>query len=242
MAKKKRKKRPRPKAAPEGQPRTARQERKEQARREREALVRRAKRRRALRRIGVWAAVVAVIGGAVAFFLIRRAQEAERREEIALIAEQIGCGDVQENPDEGRGHLTPGEAPPTYQNVPATSGRHTPGTLPPDVSVYEDPVPEVTAIHNLEHGYVIMYYRQEGENAVSQDVVDSLADLAESRDEVILAPYPDLPEGENLVLVSWNRVQRCSLDDPPVDDVRAVARGYIDRFLNSGEAPEPAAA
>ena len=240
MAKKKKRKRKAP-SAPSGgtvEPSTNRAARKEAARREREKAIRAFRRRRLLRRwaiIGLALAIVAA-GGVLIWSNVRQSSQA--REETDALARQVGCGGVQQPPDEGRGHVN---QPPGYQNSPASSGPHASQQLDPAVSVYDvpfDPAFEFRAVHNLEHGYVIMYYKQEGENALAGNVVSTLADLAESERKVILAPYPTLGQDENLVFVAWNRVRRCEVTGE-AGTVRNVAEGFIQEFREGPEAPEP---
>ncbi|HEV3474010.1 MAG TPA: DUF3105 domain-containing protein, partial [Actinomycetota bacterium] len=107
-------------------------------------------------------------------------------------AGSLRCTGVQELPSEGIEHLGEGVSPPVYATRPAASGVHTDATLPADVHVYDQPVPEQTAIHNLEHAYVVIYYRADGAGALPAEVVDALSGLAESEFKVILAPYPAL--------------------------------------------------
>lgn len=237
--KKKRKKRAPESSAP-AQP-EEREARKEAARQEREKAIRAYRRGRLVKRVGVVALVVAVVGGG-GFLVVNAVQSsAQRDERIAALASEIGCGTVQEPPDEGTAHVN---QPPQYENVPASSGPHAPPGqwLPPEVSVYDvpfDPSFEFRAVHNLEHGYIIMYYEAEGDGALSEDIVSELTRLAERERKVILAPYPNLEDDENFVLVAWNRVQRCDVGDDDAGDVVDVADYFIDRFREGPEAPEP---
>ncbi|HEX6208203.1 MAG TPA: DUF3105 domain-containing protein, partial [Actinomycetota bacterium] len=159
-----------------------------------------------------------------------------------------GCGEILTDDagdlvDEGAGHV---DQPPQYQNVPATSGPHFTQWLPPGERVYDvpfDPAFEFRAVHNLEHGYIIMYYEQDGERALDPGIVEDLQTLARSQPKVMIAPYPNLQEDENLVLVAWNRAQRCDVSGASAGDVREVAEYFMDQFRgNGGEAPEPNAA
>jgi hypothetical protein len=165
-------------------------------------------------------------------------QEAAR---IAPVAEQAaqgaGCTDIQKIPDEGQMHIQEGDPPPEYRTTPATSGPHRFGTLPPGVSVYHEPVDEPTAVHNLEHGYTLLYYRPE-EPTVAPEVVAILEGLAREFEKVVVAPHPGLPEDVGLALAAWRRLQRC----PPtiaVADAEAVARSFVLRFAATDVAPEP---
>jgi uncharacterized protein DUF3105 len=255
MAKKKRKKkrsgRPaaRPQAAPPGQttaeadrPVSARAERKEQARRERERRIRQARRRRRMRRGARWGAVLG-LGAAIGLFAyvqVRQGREVERRATEA--AGQIGCSAIETQADAVAG-LSQAEvhSPPFAQGaggVPATVGRHS-SPLPADPHVYDQPIPEANAVHNLEHGYVIIYYAKRGDHALPDEIVTALEGLARSETKVLMAPYPDL--ANSLDLAAWRKLQSC--DPPPQadpDDAVTVARGFIEQFRAGGLAPEPA--
>jgi hypothetical protein len=241
MAKKRRKRRPppRPTLRPEQAP--ARTERKEEARKEREARIRRARRRVLLRRL-TRLGIVIVLAGLIAGFIYWRGGESRRETQEALAAaERLGCTEVQDLPDEGREHLAPGEAPPAYGSTPATSGKHSGATLPADPSVYDQPFDanlEAQAVHNLEHGYVLIYYKQDGPDALPNNVVDTLADLARSEEKVMLAPHAELPEDQSLAIAAWTHLQTCP-NVTNAGDVVDVARGFINRFRGGGDAPEP---
>ncbi|MGH2572617.1 MAG: DUF3105 domain-containing protein [Actinomycetota bacterium] len=97
-----------------------------------------------------------------------------------------------------------------------------------------------TAVHNLEHGYVLIYHRQDGQQALPAPVMDSLERLAESESNVILPPYTQLEEGEALALAAWNKLQECPSRVGP-EQADTLARAFIAQFRRGGEAPEPAA-
>ena len=240
MAKKKKRKR-RVQEAPAAPPSPrVRQERKEAARRERERIVRASRRRRLLARAGRWAIVLAVLAGVSGFVGYRFVQDRTLLQRADAAAGALGCGEIQSPPSEGRGHLQPGSPLPQYGTTPATSGPHSPNTLPPGERVYEQPVPEPLAVHNLEHAYVIIYYQARGQASLPQNVRDALTDLAEGQEKVILSPYPELPEGISLSLVAWTKLQEC----PRVTDADAAvlaAEGFIKRFRGTSNAPEPSA-
>jgi hypothetical protein len=248
MAKKKRKKRPvqRPSqgtgtataARPEAPDRSpsARAERKEQARRERERRIKLARRRQRIRRATRWGIAAVVVAGIGGFIWMQARQSGELSARATAAAGRIGCGKVQTPSDEGAQHLQPTDAPPTYGTTPAASGPHSGSSLPPDPAVYEQPIPEVNAVHNLEHGYVLLYYRADGPGALPESTVSELQDLAESESEVIMAPYPNLPEGTSLSLVAWTRLLDCG-GQGAADDARLVAENFIQQFKNA-TAPE----
>lgn len=185
-------------------------------------------------------------GGAVVFLLVFyfffRANAPRSIPEAALqAAEAAGCGEVQTPASEAPGslHLQPGE-PFTYDQQPATSGSHDPSPLAPDPHVYDTPVPETRAVHNLEHAYVLIYYRLNGDEALPDDVVSALATLANAQDKVIMAPYEGLPDGTSLALAAWNKLWECPSAVTP-QQARTIASGFVEAFRGSSNAPEPGA-
>jgi hypothetical protein len=152
-------------------------------------------------------------------------------------AERAGCTTIRVTPDQGQAHIQPGEPPPEYATIPAASGPHSVSPLPPNVPVYHDPVDEPSAVHNLEHGYTLLYYSRE-DPIVAPDVVAILEGLAGELYKVITAPYPGLPNDTGFAFVAWRRLQRC----PPTisaQDAEVVARSFVLRFAGTDVAPEP---
>ncbi|HXF71760.1 MAG TPA: DUF3105 domain-containing protein, partial [Actinomycetota bacterium] len=192
------------------------------------------------------AAVLALVGaaGVGVYLWLTRAPGSGLVGEAALrAAEAAGCGAIETPvpPDRAVGglHLDPGQ-PYTYPRHPATSGYHDPSPLPPEPKVYDRPVPETRAVHNLEHGYVIVYYRAEGDGALPRPVVDRLAGIVEREDEVLLAPYPLLDDGVALAFTAWNKLWECPAGITP-SQAATMLEGWIRAYRNSGNAPEPAA-
>jgi Protein of unknown function (DUF3105) len=248
MAKKKRRKhRPSPEPRAPGTAtavasaaRTARSERKEHARQARQAALRRLGRRRMTRRaLWVGALGVAVF---VTFYLLTRVGAPQPIPRAALTAaESARCGDVQTPASSAPGglHLRPNQ-PYTYAQHPATSGYHDPNPLPADPHVYGAPVPETRAVHNLEHAYVLIYYRDQGKDALASDVVTRLAQLARSQTKVIMAPYEQLPTGTSLALAAWNKLWECP-SSVTATQASTIASGFIHAYRGTSNAPEPRA-
>jgi len=259
MAKKKRKKRPPQRPAQRGGTATAtasrtetpertasaRAERKELARRERERRIKQARRQVRVRRAARWGiAGVVVLGIAGAVWLANResrelqgaAQEATRRLEGTEIETKQDELDAAAALDQQTLH-----SPPFSQGTngePVTAGRHSnPLTTPP--FVYDQPIPEANAVHNLEHGYVLLYYAADGENALAEDLRTELEGYVDDEaNKVLMAPYPGL--AHSFALVAWGKLQTF---DPPEgadpDDALTVTRAFVDQFRSGGLAPEP---
>ena len=220
-------------------PNAAKRQRQAGARVERDRRRRRASSLRTLRRGAV--AGVGIAALAVGLTLLFRASGPNPVPEAAIrAADAAGCGEIQApQASPAAGHLTQGETY-DYPAEPATSGPHDLSPLPPEPHAYTAPLPETNAVHNLEHAYVLMFYRADGDERLPTDVVDRLTALANGQDKVILAPHPDLPVGASLVLTAWNKLQPCPPSTTP-GQAAAVASGFIEAYRGSSNAPEPAA-
>jgi hypothetical protein len=216
----------------------ARRERKEQARQAREAERKRAARRAAYRRaITITAVGVVAIG---AFWWFNRAAAPRPIPEAAIrAAEAAGCTTVETPLDSAPAnqHLQAGQSY-TYDQHPATSGWHDPSPLPLDPKVYDSPINETNAVHNLEHAGVIVYFQDTGDAALSTDAVDRLATLVNGSTNVLMAPYPDLPEGQGMALTAWNKLQTCPPGVTP-QQADTIASGFIEAYACTRNAPEP---
>jgi uncharacterized protein DUF3105 len=168
----------------------------------------------------------------------QRARAAQAAEAEARLAE-LGCTPAEPQPDLGQGHLATDPAalavaaPETlYPDRPATSGQHYPNWVMS--GVYDQPIDERILVHNLEHGYVNLYY---GENADPAQV-DELRSFGQSQidgefPKVIVAPSPaPLSEGVNFSYVAWNVRQACGQFDPD------VAQVFVREQMNNENAPE----
>jgi hypothetical protein len=158
--------------------------------------------------------------------------------EARAAAAAAGC-DALERPvliDPSRAHLAPG-AGFDYPDRPAAAGPHDPNPLPPDPHVHREPVPETRAVHNLEHAYVLIWYRPPAEGGLSAETVAALERLAREQDRVIMAPYPDLPEGRALALLAWNTRWMCPAQISPGQAV-TIAGSFIHAYRGTTNAPE----
>lgn len=217
--------------------RSSRAERKEMARRERERARKSFARRQAIRRSAMVGAVVAVlaIGAYLIFHVSAPGSVSAKALEVGRAA---GCSDVQTPAGDAPGgqHLASGQAA-GYTEHPATSGPHDPAPLPSEPAVYTEPVREENAVHNLEHGYVLLYYRADGTQALGEPVVKRLATIAEQQDKVLLAPYPSLGNGTSLTIVAWNKLWQCPAT-LSADDAATIANSFIEAYRGTSNAPE----
>lgn len=113
-----------------------------------------------------------------------------------------------------------------YPQSPPVGGRHAPVWL--ECGVYDEPVPEVNVVHDLEHGTTWITYRPE---QVDPAGVETLADVLP--DNGILSPYPD--QEAPVVITVWGRQLALSGPDDPRIDL------FIAEYGAGETAPEPAA-
>ena len=246
MAKKKRKPRnrsrppgaPTPNGAPPAGSASSRKDRKEQARAAKEAARKKEVRSAAVRRAAVVGAVGLALFG-VLWFIQRAPGPGKIPEAAVAAANAAGCSGVETPVADAPGgsHLEPGQTT-VYDQHPATSGIHAPASQPTSPAVLTEPVDETQAVHFLEHAGVILYYRADGTGALPAPTVTQLARVAETRNNTLLAPYPELPDGTALAMTAWNKLQTCPAAVTS-DQAVTIANGFIDAFVCTSNAPEP---
>ena len=218
---------------------TAKREHRDAARERKQKEAKAAARRGAVRRAAIGGAVGLLVFVAFSYFTGRAPAPTPLSDAAKAAALAGGCSDLQTPAASAPGglHLQQGQ-PYSYTQHPATSGYHDPYPLPPQPRVYTTPVQETNAVHTLEHGSVIMYYRPTGDQGgLSQEVVDRLAPIAQNNKASYLIPYPDLPQGTALAFTAWNKLLTCPEKVSP-DQAATVAQGFIDAFACTNNAPE----
>lgn len=191
--------------------------------------------RRALWRRAVVILVVVVVG----WVLFIRAPGPGAISAAALRAGRTaGCAEPERpvEPAPSRAHLASGETLDDPDPPPA-AGPHDPDPLPAEPHVHAEPVSVARAVHNLEHAYVLIWYRPSAEGGPDEDTIDALEAVARDEDRVIMAPYPDLPEDRALTFVAWNTRWRCPAGVSP-DDAVTMARSFIRAYRGTTNAPE----
>jgi len=197
-----------------------------------------AERRRRMRTIawttGVVVVVVALVG--VVVWQGRDRSTKLTTPSAAALAEatrSAGCGEVQQFKEAGRDHISGDQQPKNWNSQPPTSGDHLGTPLPP--GIYADQQDERALVHNLEHGYVVVQYKN-----LPKQQVDLLTHIAEGLRgrKFVLAPYDGLPS-DGVALTAWRTLQTCKQAN--LDVVSAFVNGYMvpgDKSV----APEPNAA
>jgi hypothetical protein len=120
-------------------------------------------------------------------------------------------------------HLAVGEEH-DYPQSPAVGGDHAPVWI--ECGVYDEPLPEVNAVHDLEHGTTWITYRPDD---VDAEGIDRLADQLPANG--LLSPYPD--QAAPVVITVWGRqLELLGPDDPRI----AL---FVAEYGAGDTAPEP---
>ncbi len=220
----------------------ARRERKEMARQARAAHRKRAQRSEFVRRAMVFG-VAGVVGLGAFYWLTKAASPGEIPQEAIDAAAAAGCTEVvRPVGDPPAGQHVPDGTPITYAQRPATSGEHYGGrVLPSSPDSYDQPVDEPAAVHFLEHAGVMLYYRADGDGAVSPQVVDALQGVAAAQQMTVAAPFEGLPDGASVALAAWDRLQTCPGTVTPAQ-ITTIASGFSAALACTSNAPEANAA
>ncbi|MEW1611657.1 MULTISPECIES: DUF3105 domain-containing protein [unclassified Streptomyces] len=189
--------------------------------------------------IGLSAAVVAALAVFGTYMVLETSEAKENRDEAS--AAQDGKQPGGESGDTGgaiaglkswdsaalgRNH-TAGDV--DYPMTPPVGGDHNPTWLNCDGDVYEKAVPDVNAVHSLEHGAVWVTYNTEAADA---DVTE-LAERVRSTPFTLMSPYAD-QEGA-IVLTAWGKqVTVDRADDRRVDQ-------FLAQYVQGPQTPEPGA-
>ncbi len=182
--------------------------------------------------VGTAVAVVALVG----VIALQGRDDEERVDPQAVAAgrQAAGCGDVRTLPVAGRDHIPPSQQPSGWNSNPPTSGQHLATPLAP--GVYDQEQDERAVVHNLEHGYVVIQYKN-----IPEDQQQQLREYVRGRSgsKLVLAPYSGL-ERDGVALTAWQNLETCervNLD---------AVKGFVGDFMVPGgarsTAPEPQAA
>jgi hypothetical protein len=127
----------------------------------------------------------------------------------------------------GRNHVTEQVK---YPMKPPVGGDHNQVWMNCDRDVYKDPIPDVNAVHALEHGAVWVTYN---DKASAADV-KTLSDKVKKTSYSLMSPYKD--QAGAITLSAWGKqLSVKSADDPRVNQ-------FFTRYVQGPQTPEPGAA
>ena len=119
------------------------------------------------------------------------------------------------------GHLQVGDALPSYNSSPGTSGPH--ALSPAACGIYTEEISDIVQVHDLEHGTVVVQYQL----SIGDDDRARIQEFARAKGtHILVAPRADLTHP--VVVTGWTRMLR-------LDNVDLNAIGvFYDRFAQRG--------
>ncbi len=114
---------------------------------------------------------------------------------------------------------------PTYTSNPPTAGYHF--VTPANPGVYTQPLPDEVTVHNLEHGFVVIHYRQDLDQATVGKLTTLTRELQQQNPCVILEPRAVDKLEVPIAMTAWNWLLKL----PSYDDaqIRAFFKAHIGR-------------
>jgi hypothetical protein len=114
---------------------------------------------------------------------------------------------------------------PTYTSNPPTSGWHY--VTPANPGVYTQPLADEITVHNLEHGFVVIHYRQDLDAATVTQLTSLARELQQQNPCVILEPRPTDKLEEQVAVTAWNYLLKLPTYDAA--SIRAFFRAHVGR-------------
>jgi hypothetical protein len=114
---------------------------------------------------------------------------------------------------------------PTYTTNPPTFGYHY--VQPSGAGIYTEPIPDEITVHNLEHGFVIIHYRQDLDQNTLGQLTTLARELQQQNPCIIMEPRPTDKLQEPIAMTAWNWLLKLPSYDP--DAIRSFYRGHVGR-------------
>jgi len=213
-------------------------------------------------------ALLVVLTGAIAFAVkdATSKQPDNAIEAIGVTEAAASCDPVTNDKAGGNGkHVGPGTATPKtlkvkYDTIPPSNGPHFPEPATPNKSFFytaADRPPMEDLVHNLEHGYTILWYdvaAGDAKKAQLEELARVTNKLDSAKDKFIVSAwdptYGELPAGKKFALSHWSATM--GVDGKTVasqaghrqlcgDISGAVVKAFVQKYPLTS-APEPGAA
>ncbi|WP_338540961.1 DUF3105 domain-containing protein [Paenibacillus tundrae] len=136
--------------------------------------------------------------------------------------------DVTDDPYYGASHT---EEPINYEMTIPTSGPHNPHDI--KFGFYTDFPGYPYLVHNLEHGDIIIYYREDATDQL-KDHLKYLTKFREAGAGILAVPNKDIPEGSEVVVTAWTKTMKLAT----FNDAKVGA--FIQKYINQGPEKIPA--
>lgn len=169
-----------------------------------------------------------VVAGLVGFGVVVLTKESEKQEQKVEQAKAPITDEKSWDAKKlGRNHV---DKPVTYPMKPAVGGDHNQVWMNCDGDVYKEPIPDVNAVHSLEHGAVWVTYN---DKAPAADVT-KLSEKVKKTPYSLMSPVKD--QAGAIMLSAWGKqVTVDSADDPRVSQ-------FFTKYVQGEQTPEPGAA
>ncbi|MFI5766434.1 DUF3105 domain-containing protein [Streptomyces sp. NPDC051563] len=171
------------------------------------------------------AAIVTALIGFGAWVMINEQNKTEAKEAAAKAP--VAGEQTWDAKKLGRNHV---ETPVKYEMNPPVGGDHNPRWMNCNGDVYKNPIPEVNAVHSLEHGAVWVTYN---EKAAPADV-EKLAGTVAKRPYTLMSPVKE--QAGTIMLSAWGK--QLTVDN--ADDARVAT--FLTKYVQGPQTPEPGAA
>ncbi|MER5486156.1 DUF3105 domain-containing protein [Streptomyces sp. NPDC002812] len=171
------------------------------------------------------AAIVTGLIGFGAWVMIAQQNEKEAAE--AKLKAPVAGEQTWDAKNLGRKHV---ETPVKYEMTPPVGGDHNPRWMNCNGDVYKNPIPEINAVHSLEHGAVWVTYN---EKAAAADV-EKLAGTVSKTPYTLMSPVKE--QSGAIMLSAWGK----QLTVDSADDARVAA--FLTKYVQGTQTPEPGAA
>ena len=140
-------------------------------------------------------------------------------------AAQIGQQIEPQTPPQGQHIQNVTDPHPTYTSNPPTYGYHF--VSPANPGVYTQPIPDEVTVHNLEHGFIIIHYRQDLDAATVTQLTTLTRELQQQNSCVILEPRAVDKLEVPIAMTAWNWLLKLPSYDPT--SIRAFFKAHIGR-------------
>lgn len=214
------------------------------------------------RTLGLLAICLVLAGGLLAYPVYLFVDDYRARTtnlaDLGATLEAAGCDPVAEAPATGSQDHVPDGQKVTYPRFPPDSGPHYADPAPFTKRFYDvgDRPPLETLVHNLEHGYTVVWYRDTMPDR-QQSQLERIAKTFSGDEDYdpankfIAAPWtaadgPGFPEGKDVVITRWTADPANPSDPAGQQGVRqacaAVSGAAIQSFMSTypaTNAPEP---
>jgi hypothetical protein len=161
-----------------------------------------------------------IIGGAVGLIAIMVV--------VGLLLANQSPAIGEKQPDQSNPHIGSENDPhPAYSSNPPTSGWHTGGNIGP-WGVTTQPIADEITIHNLEHGGIIIHYRQDLDAATLEQLTSLTRQLQGRSPCVLQVPRPTDKLDVPIAVTAWNWLLKL-----PAFDANQI-QAFFEQHVNEG--------